>query len=74
MKLIPTYDFNQKVFSQTYQRMVIISNIKIETHGNLITNKNGESFKHCTEMYEIKFRDPSIMRYEWVDVDDLVLR
>lgn len=71
MKLTPRFNFNQKVFSQTYQRYVIISNVKIETYGNIIT-KNGESFKRCSEVYEIKFRDPSIMRYEWVDVDDLI--
>lgn len=71
MKLTPKYEFNQKVFSKTYKRRVIISNIKIVTCGNII-NKNGECYKRCIETYEIKFRDPSIMRYEWVDVDDLV--
>lgn len=71
MNLIPKFNFNQKVFSQTFQRKVIISNIKIETFGNLIS-KNGETYKNCIELYEIKFRDPSIMRYEWVDVDDLI--
>lgn len=70
MKLVTKFDFNQKVYSKTYKRNVIISNIKIITSGNLI-NKNGIRYKVCNETYEIKFRDPSIMRYEWVDVDDL---
>ena len=70
MKLVTTFDFNQKVFSKTYNRYVIISNIKVITSGNLI-NKNGQKYKVCNETYEIKFRDPSIMRYEWVDVKDL---
>ena len=70
MKLITKFDFNQKVYSKTYKRNVTISNVKIITSGNLI-NKNGQKYKICNETYEIKFRDPSIMRYEWVDVDDL---
>lgn len=70
MKLVTKFDFNQKVYSKTYKRRVIISNIKIITSGNLI-NKNGIKYKICNEAYEIKFRDPSNMRYEWVGVDDL---
>lgn len=70
MKLVTKFDFNQKVYSKTYKRNVIVSNVKIITSGNLI-NKNGIKYKVCNETYEIKFRDPSIMRYEWVDVDDL---
>lgn len=70
MKLFTKFNFNQKVYSKTYKRNVIVSNVKIITGGNLI-NKNGIKYKVCNETYEIKFRDPSIMRYEWVDVDDL---